>query len=214
MPPVSKKAILATLHEMYPDARPELNFTNLYETLVATMLSAQCTDKQVNKVTPAVFARYPDAASMAAASVEDLYPMVKSCGFKSKAGNIIEACRLIVARHGGEIPGTMEELTALPGVGRKTANVVLANAFHVPALAVDTHVFRVSNRLGLADAKTVEETEKQLMRAIPKKDWCDAHHWLIWHGRRVCKAQHPLCGECALRPLCKTARAEKKAAEK
>ena len=214
MPPVSKKAILATLHEMYPDARPELNFTNPYETLVATMLSAQCTDKQVNKVTPAVFARYPDAASMAAASVEDLYPMVKSCGFKSKAGNIIEACRLIVARHGGEIPGTMEELTALPGVGRKTANVVLANAFHVPALAVDTHVFRVSNRLGLADAKTVEETEKQLMRAIPKKDWCDAHHWLIWHGRRVCKAQHPLCGECALRPLCKAARAEKKAAGK
>ena len=199
---------------MYPDARPELNFTNPYETLVATMLSAQCTDKQVNKVTPAVFARYPDAASMAAASVEDLYPMVKSCGFKSKAGNIIEACRLIVARHGGEIPGTLEELTALPGVGRKTANVVLANAFHVPALAVDTHVFRVSNRLGLADAKTVEETEKQLMRAIPKKDWCDAHHWLIWHGRRVCKAQHPLCGECALRPLCKTARAEKKAAGK
>lgn len=214
MPPVSKKAILATLHEMYPDARPELNFTNPYETLVATMLSAQCTDKQVNKVTPAVFARYPDAASMAAASVEDLYPMVKSCGFKSKAGNIIEACRLIVARHGGEIPGTMEELTALPGVGRKTANVVLANAFHVPALAVDTHVFRVSNRLGLADAKTVEETEKQLMRAIPKKDWCDAHHWLIWHGRRVCKAQHPLCGECALRPLCKAARGEKKAAGK
>ena len=214
MPSVSKKAILAELQRLYPDARPELNFTNPYETLVATMLSAQCTDKQVNKVTPAVFARYPDAASMAAASVEDLYPMVKSCGFKSKAGNIIEACRLIVARHGGEIPGTMEELTALPGVGRKTANVVLANAFHVPALAVDTHVFRVSNRLGLADAKTVEETEKQLMRAIPKKDWCDAHHWLIWHGRRVCKAQHPLCGECALRPLCKTARAEKKAAEK
>ena len=99
-------------------------------------------------------------------------------------------------------------------MGRKTANVVLANAFHVPALAVDTHVFRVSNRLGLADAKTVEDTEKQLMRAIPKKDWCDAHHWLIWHGRRVCKAQHPLCGECALRPLCKTARAEKKAAGK
>ena len=214
MPSVSKKAILAELQRLYPDARPELNFTNPYETLVATMLSAQCTDKQVNKVTPAVFARYPDAASMAAASVEDLYPMVKSCGFKSKAGNIIEACRLIVARHGGESPGTMEELTALPGVGRKTANVVLANAFHVPALAVDTHVFRVSNRLGLADAKTVEDTEKQLMRAIPKKDWCDAHHWLIWHGRRVCKAQHPLCGECALRPLCKTARAEKKAAGK
>lgn len=209
MPPVSKKAILAGLRSLYPDAGPELNFTNPYETLVATMLSAQCTDKQVNKVTPAVFACYPDATAMAAASVEELYPMVKSCGFKSKAGNIIEACRLIVAHHGGEVPGTMEALTALPGVGRKTANVVLANAFHVPAIAVDTHVFRVSNRLGLADAKTVEETEKQLMRAIPKADWSDAHHWLIWHGRRVCKAQRPLCDECGLRDLCKAKRGSK-----
>lgn len=214
MPPVSKKAILAELRRQYPDARPELNFTNPYETLVATMLSAQCTDKQVNKVTPAVFARYPDAPSMAAATVEDLYPMVKSCGFKSKAGNIIEACRIITLRHGGEVPHTMEELTALPGVGRKTANVVLANAFRIPAFAVDTHVFRVSNRLGLADAANVEETERQLMRAVPKADWCDAHHWLIWHGRRVCKAQHPLCEACTLNSLCKFARAQRKAAPK
>ncbi|MBQ7845192.1 MAG: endonuclease III [Clostridia bacterium] len=199
----SKKAILAALHDLYPDAGPELNFTNPYETLIATMLSAQCTDKQVNKVTPAVFARYPDAHAMAEARLDDLFPMVKSCGFKSKASNIIETCRLLCARHGGEVPATREELTALPGVGRKTANVVLANAFKVPALAVDTHVFRVSNRLGLADAKTVEETEKQLMRAIPKADWCDAHHWLIWHGRRVCKAQRPLCEECGLREMCK-----------
>lgn len=199
----SKKAILAALHDLYPDAGPELNFTNPYETLIATMLSAQCTDKQVNKVTPAVFARYPDAHAMAEAQLDDLFPMVKSCGFKSKASNIIETCRLLCARHGGEVPATREELTALPGVGCKTANVVLANAFKVPALAVDTHVFRVSNRLGLADAKTVEETEKQLMRAIPKADWCDAHHWLIWHGRRVCKAQRPLCEECGLREMCK-----------
>ena len=199
----SKKAILAALHDLYPDAGPELNFTNPYETLIATMLSAQCTDKQVNKVTPAVFARYPDAHAMAEAQLDDLFPMVKSCGFKSKASNIIETCRLLCARHGGEVPATREELTALPGVGRKTANVVLANAFKVPALAVDTHVFRVSNRLGLADAKTVEETEKQLMRAIPKADWCDAHQWLIWHGRRVCKAQRPLCEECGLREMCK-----------
>ena len=199
----SKKAILAALQDLYPDAGPELNFTNPYETLIATMLSAQCTDKQVNKVTPAVFARYPDAHAMAEAQLDDLFPMVKSCGFKSKASNIIETCRLLCARHGGEVPATREELTALPGVGRKTANVVLANAFKVPALAVDTHVFRVSNRLGLADAKTVEETEKQLMRAIPKADWCDAHHWLIWHGRRVCKAQRPLCEECGLREMCK-----------
>ena len=199
----SKKAILAALHDLYPDAGPELNFTNPYETLIATMLSAQCTDKQVNKVTPAVFARYPDAHAMAEAQLDDLFPMVKSCGFKSKASNIIETCRMLCARHGGEVPATREELTALPGVGRKTANVVLANAFKVPALAVDTHVFRVSNRLGLADAKTVEETEKQLMRAIPKADWCDAHHWLIWHGRRVCKAQRPLCEECGLQEMCK-----------
>lgn len=203
MPPVAKKTILAALRELYPDAEPELNFSNPYETLLATMLSAQCTDKQVNKVTPAVFARYPNAAAMAQASVEDLYPMVKSCGFKSKSSNIIETCRLLVARHGGEVPSTREELTALPGVGRKTANVVLANAFNVPALAVDTHVFRVSNRLGLADAKTVEETEKQLMRAIPKADWYAAHHQLIYHGRQVCKAQRPLCEVCALREMCK-----------
>lgn len=210
MPRVSKKAILAELKNLYPDAGPELNFTNPYETLVATMLSAQCTDKQVNKVTPALFARYPDAVSMAAASVEDVYPMVKSCGFKSKANNIIEACRLIALNHGGEVPQTMEELTALPGVGRKTANVVLANAFKVPAIAVDTHVFRVSNRLGLADANDVENTEKQLMRAIPKSDWCDAHHWLIFHGRRVCKAQRPQCEVCTLREMCKAHRAEMK----
>lgn len=203
MPRVSKKAILAALQAAYPEAGPELHFSNPYETLVATMLSAQCTDKQVNKVTPAVFARWPDASAMAQATVEELFPMVKSCGFRSKASNIIAACQLIVERHGGQVPDTREELTALPGVGRKTANVVLANAFHIPAFAVDTHVFRVSNRLGLADASTVEETERQLMKATPKEDWCDAHHWLIWHGRRVCKAQRPLCGECPLADLCK-----------
>ena len=121
---VSKKAILAGLKEMYPDARPELNFRNPYETLVAVMLSAQCTDKQVNKVTPALFERYPTVEAMAAASVEDVYPMVKSCGFKTKASNIVEACRLIMANHGGEVPGDMKALTSLPGVGQKTANVV------------------------------------------------------------------------------------------
>lgn len=203
----SRKAVLETLREMYPDARPELNFRNPYETLVAVMLSAQCTDKQVNKVTPALFERYPTAESMAAASVDDVYPMVKSCGFKTKASNIVEACRLIMLRHGGEVPGTMEALTALPGVGQKTANVVLANAFGVPTIAVDTHVFRVSNRIGLADAKNVEETERQLQKAIPKKDWVAAHHWLIFHGRRVCHARNPACASCALQPLCKAAKA-------
>ena len=200
-----KTAILGKLEEMYPEAKAELVFSNPYEMLVATMLSAQCTDKQVNKVTPEVFARYPDATAMAEARVEDLYPMVKSCGFKNKAGNIIAACGIIKEEHGGQVPDTREELTKLPGVGRKTANVVLSNAFGIPAFAVDTHVFRVSNRLGLCRADTVEETERQMTRLIPEEKWGEAHHWLIWHGRRVCKAQRPLCGECGLRELCPSA---------
>jgi endonuclease-3 len=202
----TKKQALGILEEMYPEAKAELQFTNPYEMLVATMLSAQCTDKQVNRVTPAVFARYPDANTMAEASVEDLFPMVKSCGFKSKAGNIISACRIIRGEHGGEVPQTMEELTKLPGVGRKTANVVLSNAFGIPAFAVDTHVFRVSNRIGLCKAATVEETERQMTRVIPKEKWGQAHHWLIWHGRRVCKAQRPLCNECGLKEICEYAK--------
>ena len=200
-----KTAILGKLEEMYPEAKAELVFSNPYEMLVATMLSAQCTDKQVNKVTPEVFARYPDATAMAEARVEDLYPMVKSCGFKSKAGNIIAACGIIKEEYGGQVPDTREELTKLPGVGRKTANVVLSNAFGIPAFAVDTHVFRVSNRLGLCRADTVEETERQMTHLIPEEKWGEAHHWLIWHGRRVCKAQRPLCGECGLRELCPSA---------
>ena len=132
--------------------------------------------------------------------------MVKSCGFRSKAGNIIAACRKIRDEYGGEVPDTMEALTSLPGVGRKTANVVLSNAFGIPAFAVDTHVFRVSNRLGLADALTVEETEEQLMALIPRADWSQAHHWLIWHGRRVCHSQKPECERCALAPHCKAHR--------
>ncbi|MBQ4075040.1 MAG: endonuclease III [Clostridia bacterium] len=198
-------AILQGLKALYPDAGPELNFTNPYETLVATILSAQCTDKRVNMVTPAVFRDFPDPAAMAQTTPEILFPYVKSCGFTSKAKNIVAACKIIVEKHGGKIPSTMEELTALPGVGRKTANVVLANAFQVPAIAVDTHVFRVSNRLGLANAKSVEETEKQLMQNIPREDWRDAHHWLIFHGRRVCHSQKPDCANCTLRPLCKKA---------
>ncbi len=200
-----KLKVLEKLEEMYPEAKPELHFTNPYETLVATILSAQCTDQQVNRVTPAVFARYPDANAMAEAREEDLYPMVKSCGFKSKAGNIIAACRMIRDEHGGQVPDTMEELTALPGVGRKTANVVLSNAFGIPAFAVDTHVFRVSNRLGLCRADTVEETERQMTRLIPREKWGKAHHWLIWHGRRVCKAQRPQCADCGLREWCQHA---------
>ena len=206
-----QKAILAELKRLYPEAKPELHFSNPYETLVATILSAQCTDKQVNKVTPALFAKYPTVKSMAEATPEAVYPMVKSCGFKTKAGNIVEACRQIMVKHGGIVPSTMTELTALPGVGQKTANVVLANAFHIPTIAVDTHVFRVSNRLGLANAKNVELTEKQLQKVIPQSDWIAAHHWLIYHGRRVCHARNPACESCSLRSMCKAAKAEAKA---
>ena len=205
----NQRHILNELDRLYPQPKPELHFTNPYETLVAVMLSAQCTDKQVNKVTPAVFARFPDVKSMAEADVTELYPMVKSCGFKSKAGNIIAACRMILTDFGGEVPHTMEELTRLPGVGRKTANVVMSTAFHIPAIAVDTHVFRVSNRLGLADASDVLKTEMQLRALIPQEQWSDAHHWLIFHGRRVCKAQHPLCEECPLRAWCKHVNGDK-----
>lgn len=195
-------AILNALEALYPDAKPELHFSNPYETLIATMLSAQSTDKQVNKVTPAVFRDFPTVEAMAAASAEVLFPYVRSCGFKSKAQNIVLACRDMMTRFGGEVPQTLNELTSLKGVGRKTANVVLANAFKVPAMAVDTHVFRVSNRLGLANANSVEKTEQQLMENIPKEDWNRAHHWLIFHGRRVCKARKPDCAICALKGLC------------
>jgi len=209
-----KRQALAVLEEMYPEAKAELVFSNPYEMLVATILSAQCTDRQVNKVTPAVFKRYPDPRAMADAREEDLYPMVKSCGFKTKAANIIAACRIIRDEYEGQVPDTMEDLTRLPGVGRKTANVVLYNAFGIPAFAVDTHVFRVSNRIGLCRADTVEETERQMTRLIPREKWGNAHHWLIWHGRRVCRAQHPLCGECGLCGLCESAQANQKPASK
>ncbi|MBQ7519025.1 MAG: endonuclease III [Clostridia bacterium] len=200
---VRKKEILRVLEESYPDARPELNFSNPYETLVAVMLSAQCTDKQVNKVTPAVFRDFPDVASMAAIDADTLYPYVKSCGFKSKSQNIVAACRMIMEKYDGQVPADMDKLTALPGVGRKTANVVLATAFGQPAIAVDTHVFRVSNRLGLAEADNVLDTEMQLRRAIPREDWSAAHHWLIFHGRQVCSARNPKCDTCPLKELCK-----------
>lgn len=194
--------ILLELARLYPEAVPELNFSNPYETLVATMLSAQCSDRQVNKVTATLFPLFPDAYAMARLTAEELHPYIKSCGFKSKAENITKTCHILVEKYGGEVPDTMEELTALPGVGRKTANVVLANAFGVPTIAVDTHVFRVSNRLGLAAARDVLHTEQQLMERIPQKDWIAAHHWLIYHGRRVCDARKPACETCTLAQWC------------
>lgn len=208
-----RSSILKELDRLYPNAGPELNFSNPYETLVAVMLSAQCTDRQVNKVTPQVFEKYPDIQSMALADPDELFLLVKSCGFKSKAGNIIRSCKIIMERYGGIVPHTMEELVSLPGVGRKTANVVMASAYGIPALAVDTHVFRVSNRLGLAKADNVEKTEEQLKKAIPRELWITAHHWLILHGRRVCKAQRPSCETCTIKEYCEYCQAQKKKPE-
>ena len=197
------RLILSELRRLYPDAGPALRFTNPYETLVATILSAQCTDERVNMVTPAVFRDFPTPAAMAETTPEELYPYVRSCGFKAKASNIVAACRKIVSDYGGQVPSTMEALTSLPGVGRKTANVVLAFAFGKNAIPVDTHVFRTSNRLGLVEADTPEKAEKQLMAVIPEEDWSKAHHWLIWHGRRVCHSRKPDCENCTLRSWCR-----------
>lgn len=195
--------VLEGLALSHPDAKPELDFNNPYQLLIATILSAQCTDKQVNRVTPALFEAYPTPSDMAAAEPEDIEPYIRSCGFyHNKAKNIVLACRDIKERYSGEVPSEREPLESLAGVGRKTASVVLSNAFGVPAIAVDTHVFRVSNRIGLACASTVELTEKQLMEAIPEDKWSIAHHWLIFHGRRVCSARNPKCGECLINELC------------
>ena len=194
---------LRILKETYPDAKPALYFTTPFELLVATMLSAQCTDKQVNKVTDVMFKQYSTAEDFAAIDYDTLVPYIHSCGFfRTKGQNILAMSRILCEQYGGEVPRTMEELTALPGVGRKTANVVLSNAFGVPAIAVDTHVFRVSNRIGLAEAKDVEHTEQQLRENIPEQDWGAAHHWLIYHGRQICSAQRPKCESCPLIGVC------------
>lgn len=203
-PRVSTDEILEILERLYPDAHCALDHRNAFELLVATILSAQCTDKTVNKVTPALFDAYPDPAALAAADVSRVERLISECGlFKTKARHIIGASRRIVEEHGGEVPCEMEALVRLPGVGRKTANVVLSNAFGVPAIAVDTHVQRVSNRIGLADSGDVLETERQLMRRIPRKQWSQAHHLLIYHGRQVCDARRPKCDICPLAAHCR-----------
>ena len=171
--------------------------------ITATVLSAQTTDRQVNKVTRVLFADYPDLDSLLTLSQDQIRDYIHTVGFfNTKAEHLYYMWRQIKEEFGGQVPHTMEELTRLPGVGRKTANVVLANAFGIPALAVDTHVFRVSNRLGLAHAKTAEETEKQLKEAIDKDRWSLSHHLLIFHGRRCCKARKPMCEACPVKDLC------------
>jgi endonuclease-3 len=197
------KKALAALCANYPNPRPELLFTSPYELLVATMLSAQSTDRQVNICTRRLFPVYNTAAQIAALTEDELFEYIKSCGlYQTKGRNIIAASKLLVEKYGGEVPPDRDALIELPGVGRKTANVVVSNAFKIPAIAVDTHVFRVANRIGLANAKDVLHTEQQLMRAIPQEDWGDAHHWLIFHGRRVCDARKPRCADCCVNDVC------------
>lgn len=200
----NNEKILSILKSEYPDAKPALHFKNAYELLVAVILSAQCTDVRVNKVTEVLFKKYPDPDALANCDISELEDVIHSCGcYKVKAKNLKSMATDLMEKFDGQVPHTMEELTSLAGCGRKTANVVMSNAFGIPAIAVDTHVFRVSNRLGLATADDVLKTEKQLMEVIPKSDWSDAHHWLIFHGRNVCTARAPKCEGCALKSLCR-----------
>lgn len=198
--------ILDILAKTYPDAHCELDFSTPFELLIATMLSAQATDKKVNQVTVKLFKNYKSPEDFLALTQKEMENSIKEIGlYHNKAKNILATCHILVEQYGGKVPNSMESLTQLPGVGRKTANVVLSNAFNIPALAVDTHVLRVSNRLGLASGSNPDLIEKQLMAIIPRSQWIQAHHWLIWHGRRTCTARSPKCLECPLALLCPSA---------
>ena len=195
--------ILSTLERMYPDAAPALQFGSPYELLIAVILSAQCTDERVNKVTKVLFEKYNTPEKMLTLTQEALEQYIFSCGFyHNKAKHILSASHDIMEKFGGEVPSTLEELRTLAGVGRKKANVVYAVAFHGDAIAVDTHVLRVANRLGIAKGSTSDKVEAGLCAAIPKDLWSKAHHWLIFHWRRVCHSQRPDCDHCPLAPLC------------
>ena len=196
--------ILTQLSRDFPNAKSELNFGSPYELLVAVILSAQCTDKRVNAVTPALFKEADTPYKMAALPLERIESLIHSCGFyHSKATYLKEMSQDTIDRFGGQVPSDLASLQSLKGVGRKTANVVYAVAFGGQAIAVDTHVFRVSNRLGIVNASNVLDTEKQLMQAIPSDKWADSHHYILLHGRYVCKSQHPHCSECSVKTYCK-----------
>ena len=203
MKKIEKQKVLEELERLYFDAKPALHFSTPYELLVAVILSAQCTDERVNKVTAQLFEKYSTPEAMVTLSQKQLEAYIFSCGFyRMKAEHILSASKDILEKYNGEVPDTVEKLMTLAGVGKKTANVVYAVAFGGDAIAVDTHVFRVSNRLGLAPGKTPLEVEAGLCKAIPKSDWSKAHHWLIYHGRRVCHSQKPECARCTLAAFC------------
>jgi endonuclease-3 len=200
-------AIFTRLSALYPDAHCELDFTNAFQLLVATILSAQCTDRRVNMVTPTMFAKYPGPEALAAARQEDVEEIIRSTGFfRNKAKNLIAMAGGVVDRHGGQVPATMDDLVRLPGVGRKTANVVLGNACGIDeGVVVDTHVQRLVGRLGLTSLTDPEKIERVLMDLYPRDRWTLLSHLLIWHGRRVCEARKPRCADCALNTICPSA---------
>jgi len=197
--------VISRFEEAMPVAETELHYGSPFQLLVAVMLSAQCTDKRVNMVTPALFEAYPDAAAMAQATPDDLFHYIRSVSYpNSKSQHLAAMARMLVSDYGGEVPDNIDDLQRLPGVGRKTANVMAVVAFEQPAMPVDTHVFRVSNRIGLTcHSKTPLETERTLTKHIPPEKLSKAHHWLILHGRYVCQARRPKCGECFLADICK-----------
>lgn len=197
------KEIIERLRKEYADVKSGLDYKSPYELLIATILAAQCTDVRVNIVTKELFKKYPSPRELAEADLAEVEGYIKTCGlYKNKAKNLIACAQRLMSEYGGVVPHTEEELTTLAGVGRKTANVVLAFAFGLPAFPVDTHVKRVSNRIGFAHSDDPNKVEEQDKKIIRKEDWSQAHHWLIWHGRRVCKAQKPLCGNCCIADLC------------
>jgi endonuclease-3 len=202
------RAVERLLRKEYPDAKCELDYRNAFELAAATILSAQCTDKRVNMVTPVLFKRFPDAFALAAADQAEVEEIIKSTGFfRNKAKSLIGMAKAVVAHHGGEIPRSMDELFALPGIGRKTANVVLGNAFEMnEGVVVDTHVARLSKLLGLTRQTDPVKIELDLMQLFPRKSWALLSHLLIWHGRRVCVARKPRCAECVLNRICPSAR--------
>ncbi|MBV8669211.1 MAG: endonuclease III [Candidatus Eremiobacteraeota bacterium] len=205
--PARRALILERLAAAYPNAVTALHYQNPFQLLVAVILSAQCTDARVNLVTPELFARYSTPQALASAKRRDLERIIKSCGFfRMKTRNLIGASSMLVERYRGQVPSTIDELLELPGVGRKTANVILAVVFGQAAIAVDTHVFRVANRLRLARATTSAKMELALQRVIPQAQWSHAHHWLIYHGRQVCHARKPACPQCVLLDLCPSAK--------
>jgi endonuclease-3 len=198
-----KTEMLARLAETYGNTTTALEYRNPFELMIAVILSAQCTDVRVNIITARLFPEYSTPEKILELGQDGLEAKIRDCGlFRAKAKNILAACQILCERYHSQVPAQYDELITLPGVGRKTANVLVSCLFGTPAIAVDTHVFRVANRLRLATGKTPLEVEKGLMKSIPREDWSHAHHWLIWHGRQICRARQPRCGECPLADLC------------